>query len=288
MMFYTRFSKLSFEALYQVLLAIDRHNSEKLCMRKQLLLTLIKLVHDFPHQDLAFRFGISPATSSRIFRSWVSIINDRLYKRIVRSPNRNCNKATLPMLYRKHFDDLTEIIDCYETQVKKPHSLKYQVALYSSYKGRDTVKGLAAATGHAGVLIFMSPLFCGRKSDKHIVLQRGYLDHIQRGDLVLADRGFLIEEKMAIRGAKLVTSAFMKNQKQFDAKTTEATRRTANSHIIIERFIGSLRNRFKVMKGPIPIKYLYSYDDSGFTLYDKIVRVCSILNNLSPSIVSSD
>jgi hypothetical protein len=287
MRFYTRFSKLSFEALYQVLLPIKRHNNEKLCMRKQLLLTLIKLVHDFPHQDLAFRFGISPATSSIIFRSWVSIIHDRLYKRIVRSPKRDCNKATLPMLYREHFDELTEIIDCYETQVQKPHSLKDQVALYSSYKGRDTVKGLAAATGH-GVLTFMSPLFCGRKSDKHIVLQSGYLDHIQRGDLVLADRGFLIEEEMAIRGAKLVTPAFMKNQKQFDAKTTEATRRTANSRIHIERFIGSLRNRFKVMKGPIPIKYLYCYDDSGLTLYDKIVRVCSILNNLSPSIVSSD
>ena len=159
--------------------------------------------------------------------------------------------------------------------------------MYSSYKGRDTVKGLAAATGQR-VLTFMSPLFSGRKSDKHIVLQSGYLDHIQRGDLVLADRGFLIVEEMAIRGAKLVTPAFMKNQKQFDAKTTEATRRTANSRIHIERFIGLLRNRFKVMKGPIPIKYLYCYDDSGLTLYDKIVRVCSILNNLSPSIVSSD
>ena len=121
MRFYTRFSKLSFEALYQVLLPINRHNNEKLCMRKQLLLTLIKLVHDFPHQDLAFRFGTSPATSSRIFRSWVSIIHDRLYKIIVRSPKRDCNKATLPMLYREHFDDLTEIIDCYETQVQKPY-----------------------------------------------------------------------------------------------------------------------------------------------------------------------
>ena len=121
MMFYTRLYKLSFEELYQVLLPIDRHISEKLCMRKQLLLTLIKLVHDFPHKDLVFRFGISRVTLSRIFRSWVSIINNRLYKRIVRSPNRHCNKATLPMLYRKHFDDLTEIIDCYETQVQKPY-----------------------------------------------------------------------------------------------------------------------------------------------------------------------
>ena len=135
----------------------------------------------------------------------------------------------------------------------------------------------------------MSPLFCGRKSDKHIVLQSGYLNNIQREDLVLADRGFLIEEEMAIQGAKLVTPAFMKNQKQFDAKTFEAIRRTANQRIHIERFIGLLRNRFKVMKGSIPIKYLYCYEDSGLTLYDKIVCVvCKILNNLSPSIVSSD
>ena len=105
--------------------------------------------------------------------------------------------------------------------------MKDQAALYSSYKGRDTFKGLAAATGHGG-LTFMSPLFCGRKSDKHIVLQSGYLNNIQREDLVLADRGFLIEEEMAIQGAKLVTPAFMKNQKQFDAKTFEAIRRTAN------------------------------------------------------------
>jgi hypothetical protein len=36
--------------------------------------------------------------------------------------------------------------------------------------------------------------FPGRKSYKYVVIQSGYLKHILPGDVILADRGFLVEE----------------------------------------------------------------------------------------------
>lgn len=41
---------------------------------------------------------------------------------------------------------------------------------------------------------FLSNLFTGSISDKHIVEESGFLDIIERGDGIMPDRGFLIKE----------------------------------------------------------------------------------------------
>ena len=48
-------------------------------------------------------------------------------------------------------------------------------------------------------------------SDKVITQECGFLDHIEPGDVILADRGFNIS---AIRGAKLEIPSFTKGKKQ--------------------------------------------------------------------------
>ena len=45
-------------------------------------------------------------------------------------------------------------------------------------------------------------------SDKVITQKCGFLDMIEGGDLILADRGFNIADELLIRGAKLEIPAF--------------------------------------------------------------------------------
>jgi hypothetical protein len=284
--FYTRLTPNTFEGIFQSLLPIKCNNNDKTAMRKQLLITVMKLAHNFPEQDLAFRFKISTATVSRIIRTWIAIIHNRLFLRVVKCPDRESIKVSMPMCFRQNYPDTVEIIDCFETQIQKPDSIVDQVGTYSSYKSRNTAKYLIAVTPQ-GTISYISNGFPGRKSDKYVVIQSGYLMHILPGDVILADRGFLVEEEISSRGAKLITPSFMNNKTQLSNTSSERTRRIANVRIHVERIIGVLRTRFKILNGPICMKFFFKYDDT-VPLYDKIVRVCCVLNNLCPSVVPSD
>ena len=62
-----------------------------------------------------------------------------------------------------------------------------QGRLYSSYKSHTTVKFLIGVAP-SGACHFVSDGYEGSISDKQITIQSGYLDYIQEGDLILADR----------------------------------------------------------------------------------------------------
>ena len=48
--------------------------ARRLSVQDELLLTLVKLRHDFPEADLACRFGVSQSSVSRIFTAWISCL----------------------------------------------------------------------------------------------------------------------------------------------------------------------------------------------------------------------
>jgi hypothetical protein len=47
-------------------------------------------------------------------------------------------------------------------------------------------------------------LKCGRASDRHITLNSGFIDLIDHGDQIMADRGFLVKEEIMIKRATLI------------------------------------------------------------------------------------
>ena len=60
-----------------------------------------------------------------------------------------------------------------------------------------------------GKISFMSKAYGGRVSDKEITSKSGFYEKLEYGDLVLADRGFLIEEELAANGAALAIPPFL-------------------------------------------------------------------------------
>ena len=117
--------------------------------------------------------------------------------------------------------------------------------------------------------------------------ESGILELVRHLDLILADRGFPLEECLAARGARYKVPAFMKDRDQLPADEAEITKRIANVRIHVERVIGATRARFKILKGPISIKFISAIDDMH-SFVDKIVKVCCVLNNFLPSVVPLD
>ena len=71
---------------------------------------------------------------------------------------------------------------------------------------------------------FISKARGGRASDKYLTERCGILQHILPGDVVLADRGFDIDECVALQGAKLFIPAFTRGKDQLTAKDVQCNK----------------------------------------------------------------
>ena len=67
----------------------------------------------------------------------------------------------------------------------------------------------------------------------------------------------------------------------------EKTRKLANFLIHIERVIGYTRQRFSILSSVLPIQYMTAKSQDDIPNVDKIMRVCSALNNVCASVVLS-
>ena len=113
----------------------------------------------------------------------------------------------------------------------------------------------------------------------------GLLNNLNAGDLVLADRGFT-SESVALYQAQLAIPAFTKGKNQLDPFDVEKTRGIANVPIHVERVIGLLRQKYIILQSTLPLDYLTcSNNAANCPLIDRMIRVCSALTNLCPSVV---
>ena len=251
------------------------------------MIVLLKLRLDVPSQDLAYRFGISAATISRIFSSCISVMDTRLSP-LIHWPERAELWSTMPECFQYSFGKrITVIIDCFEIFIEKPSNLLAQAQTFSSYKHHNTTKVLIGITPQ-GTISFVSNAWGGRTSDKFLTENCGVLDKLVPGDMVMADRGFTIHESVAFRRSELVIPAFTKGKKQLDPLDVEKTRNISNVRIHVERVIGRLRRKYTILQGTLSAEFLMSNPTSPTPVIDHILRVCSALVNICPSVVPFD
>ena len=105
-------------------------------------------------------------------------------------------------------------------------------------KKHNTVK-VFIAVAPTGSVAFISKAWGGRVSDKEITQKCGFLDKLEYGDCVLADRGFNVADDLAVRGVKLLMPSFTNGKDQLSMKEVEESRRLARVRIHVERVIGN-------------------------------------------------
>ena len=108
------------------------------------------------------------------------------------------------------------------------------------------------------------------------------------GDVVLADRGFTIQDTVKqLYCAEVKVPAFTKGRKQLSAIEVESSQRLSRVRIHVERVIGMLRQKYTILESTLPIALLSSKNNST-SLIDKIVTVCAALCNCCDSIIPFD
>lgn len=135
--------------------------------KDQLLLTLMKLKLNLLNDDLAFRFKISRETVSNIFKTWLFALHEILFKLLMAEiPSRHKNKMCMPASFSS-FTNCRIIIDCTEVNTIQPGKMDRQKSTYSTYKHRNTLKGLVGVAPNC-VVTFVSELYPGSTSDKKL------------------------------------------------------------------------------------------------------------------------
>ena len=119
---------------------------------------------------------------------------------------------------------------------------------------------------------FISPGFKGRISDREIIIKSNFCDHLERGDHILADRGFTIEDLLLPKGAQLILPPFLKGRSRFTSDEEKNSRTITRARIHVERFNQRLK-LYKYIGDKIPQK--------KFPYINQAIFVCCCLVNLT-------
>jgi hypothetical protein len=261
----------------------------KLNYFEQFVLTLMKLKLNLRLQDLAYRFEIGLSTASRYFSFWIHSLYTCLVPALISWPKRENLRTTLPLCFRDKFNKCNCIIDCFKIFIDRPIQIKERASTYSNYKSHNTAKYLIGIAPQ-GYISFISWGYGGRSSDQFIVQQSGFIENLEYGDLVLADRGFSIHEAVGLQNAELKILSFLGKKKQLKRIEVKESRDLARVRVHVERVIGAISQRYSILQGPLNYQCLLTdfsteYEDLTESVVDKMVTVACALYNSCPSVV---
>ncbi|KAF4529928.1 hypothetical protein B566_EDAN016558 [Ephemera danica] len=80
-------------------------------------------------------------------------------------------------------------------------------------------------------------------------------------DLIMADRGFDIDDEIKAKGISIVTPAYLRGRAQFESKENETSRELAKFRVHVERAVRKIKE-FKILEGIIPITLAPMYQFS--------------------------
>ena len=249
----------------------------------QFLMVLMRLRLNAGIQDLGYRFDVHPSTVCRYFSKWLDVLYTKLHV-FINWPDRDNLLKTIPMVFRKAFRSCAVIIDCFEVFIERPTSLKARAQTWSNYKKHNTAKFLIGITPQ-GSVSFISKGWGGRVSDVHLTENSGLLCHLLPGDIVLADRGFTIEESVGLLCAEVKHPPFTRGKPQLIKLEVDTSRQLSQVRIHVERVIGAARQKYMILQSILPISMITCTGDDNLSPIDKAVIICCALYNDCSSVV---
>ena len=262
---------------------VKNYSRTALPLFNQFLMVLARLRVNMDIEHLSYHFGIHISNVSRTLRKWINVLHERLSV-LVMWPEREQLYKTMPTEFKK-FGKCIVIIDCFEVFMERPSSLKARAQTWSNYKQHNTCKFLIGITPQ-GSISFVSQAWGGRVSDVYLTEHCGILNKLLPGDLVLADRGFSIQHSASLYCAEVKIPSFTRGKAQLSKYEVDTTRDLARVRIHVERVIGLLRQKFKILSSTLPINLVMCHHKEKLSMIDKIVVICAALCNCCESVVS--
>lgn len=167
-----------FQALFN-LVAQYLPNGPKLSNFSVFLMFFLKIRLNLANEDIAFRFGVNASTVSRHFHRVLDVLSVHTAN-LIKWPDRDTLRQTMPSSFRKFFKKCAVIIDCTEIFIERPSDLMARAQVWSNYKHHSTVKFLIGITPQ-GTISYISPCAGGRMSDKEIVERSNLINYLLPG-----------------------------------------------------------------------------------------------------------
>ena len=240
---------------------------ESISFEDQIFITLMKVRQNYTNLHLAQVFNWSVATVANIITAFIHVLRDIFSNDIMTSiPSRDKNKLSAPSSFSQ-YGSCRIVIDCTDIEVAVPGLMSIQNVTYSSYRGMHSFEVIVGVAPNA-VITYVSKLYPGSISDKAIVQESGLLNDLTPGDLVLADKGFLIQD-IVPRGVSVNIPPFLNNGTLTESEA-KATKAIARCRIHAERASARLKD-FRILSF-IP-SYLRCHADL-------LSQLCAALVNL--------
>ena len=253
---------------------------------QQFVIVLMKLRLNVDNELLSSIFHVHASTVSRYFKKWIDVMFERM-KPLVMWPDREQLHKTMPMEFRKKFCKCIVVIDCFEVFMERPKRLMARAQTWSNYKHHNTIKFLIGISPQ-GSITYVSKGWGGRVSDQYLTQNCGILENLLPGDLVLADRGFNVQDSASLFCAEVKLPPFTRGKKQLSQCEVDRARQFSRVRIHVERVIGLLRLKYKILGGTLPINLIKCSAGEEYSTIDRIVTVCSALCNCCESVVPFD
>ena len=250
-----------------------------LSVQDQLLMVLMRLRLSLLVKDLAIRFNVSAASAHRIIQRGIDVMHIRL-RFLVTWPSREVLEHNVPPFIKQLYPACRCIIDCSEVFIETPANFDARAKVYSNYKHHSTIKFLIGITP-CGAISYVSHAWGGRVSDKNLTQQSDFLQYIEPGDTILADRGFNIYDDINVYGGTLIIPAFTRGKTQLSQQDVERSKELSKVRVHVERIIGMLKSKYTILQGTLPIDVIKHNEDTEVANIDKILVVCSALTNIS-------
>lgn len=161
-------------------------------LKEEFILVLLRLIDGLLERHLADMFTVSVSTVSRIYTTWIRFLALTFKSSLLCWQSKEEIKSHMPNSFSK-YPVTRVIIDCTEFFIEKPFSPSVQKATWSDYKHDNTVKLLVGITP-SEAFSFISKLWSGSTSDRRVSQESGQKDLLEKGDQVMADRGFTIRD----------------------------------------------------------------------------------------------
>lgn len=241
-------------------------------LEDQLLLALMKFRQGYKNVDLAQRFNVSETTVRNVILTWLHVLHEILFEKMMQKiPSRLKNQSSLPSSFAV-FTNTRIVVDCSDVKAATPSNMHEQNLTWSAYKEMTSMKG-GVGVAPNGTITWVSELYPGSVSDKEIVKDSNLLDQMESGDMMMADKGFLIHDILP-QGVSLNIPPFLTHG-QFTPDEVQMTLSIARARVHVERAIARIKG-FRIL----------NFIPSTMRAYaSKIWQTCAALVNLQNPLI---
>ena len=241
----------------------------------QLFLTILKCRRYTANFELSRMFKVSESEVYTVFATWIRFMHLQ-WREIDIWADRDMVFFYAPSDFKTKFPSTRSILDGFEFPVKKPKAPAAQQVTFSTYKNRNTAKALVGITP-GGLMSYMSGAYGGSTSDRQIIERSGLINKVNKGDSIMADKSFDVQDLFAPVDVTVNIPTFFKNKNRMTGQSVVRDRKISRKRVHVERIIG-LGKTYKILTQPL--------NHTETILSSDIAFICFMLVNFRKCIVS--